>query len=137
MKQSGFTLIEILAVLTVISILSITAIPNLLFSAIHKSIENGIGTANIARNDSLKQLLESNTCTVDSITGVGKYIKSIVREYHEDTNVCLVVLYTQDNAPDEIKSKYIRWSWRMDETTNKGWTCVSSLPDIYKPKQCT
>jgi type II secretion system protein H len=129
--ERGFTLVEVLIVLSIVGILTAIGVPSLLSLLNAKKVDNALTRVESALKEAQKTAIKkSKTCTVTIPTGVARQLSSNCLAAGdlslEDVNIA---------RPSSLATIAFDFKGRVNDPGNRG-TIVLSLPDGSMPKKC-
>jgi type II secretion system protein H len=128
--ERGFTLVEVLIVLSIVGILTAIGVPSLLSLLNAKKVDNALTKVESALKEAQKTAIKkSKTCTVTISTDVGQLSSNCLAAGDlslEDVNIA---------RPSSLATIAFDFKGRVNDPGNRG-TIVLSLPDGSMPKKC-
>ncbi|HVI55393.1 MAG TPA: pilin [Luteibacter sp.] len=137
--SEGFTLIEMMIVVTIIAILAAIAIPQYKDYLVRTQASEGLVAASGAKAAVWEYMHNTGRFPPSNVSAglpadtsiSGKYVSSVALQ---QTGVILISYQTAD-ASDVLKPETMSLS-PIDNSGSIGWTCKSTLANRYLPTTC-
>lgn len=141
--KNGFTLVELMIVITVISILAVISIPiyqSYLVRAQVTNVISHIDTYKTFINFTYSQQGSCPTQTeinqIYNTESINSYIKSATLT-SPDKNSCNILFELKNNISHKIANKHINYNLTVSDNDSSNWTCTSTdIEKIYFPSDC-
>ena len=135
-QQGGFTLIELMIVVSIIGILTIIVLPQYRDYAVRTKVSELILAASAARQPVAEaaQVAGSMPTTVNMVSQVGTWTASTA---YTRTSGSVGVITALANAKDlELSGLTITLTGNLQGNGQVLWTCSGSIPTRFRPTSC-
>ncbi len=141
--KSGFTIIELLIVITVISVLAAISIPIYQSYAVRAQVINVISHIDTYKTFINYTYSQQGSCPTQieinhiyNNESLNSFIKSATLTSPKK-NTCNILFELKDNISYKIANKHINFNLTVSDNDNSNWTCTSSdIAKVYLPADC-